>query len=274
MLSIEFNREVDFDEHAMNVLTNVTWAQPLLACLNARGGVKPENIGLLFELRFALELYRAGITAEYEYATGVGDSSIDFRFKHGQEWLIEVVSVFESEAVKRATRQEDQCYETLLMTNDADPTQSPEGEMIRVGEKIGDKVFDKRKGKPTKFPIPNGAIHLIVVDMRGYLGRGLNSSRGNYRPDYLQIAYGTNGNSLESSWMPRTWPDASGNRMPIKGLFEKTNPLKSAALIQQRIHFLGFVHERQYSEGEIADVGFYIPNISIFNGKQEARNTY
>ncbi|MEW6207489.1 MAG: hypothetical protein AB1631_03925 [Acidobacteriota bacterium] len=264
--------EADFTQHAVDVLANVSWAQPLLTRFNKRGGLKSENMPLLFEIRFALELYRAGVRADYEYPTGVGDSSVDFHFKGDTEWIIEVVSVCESDAVKRATHQNGQLYQQRLSTNNADPAQSVEAEMITVEQKIGEKAYVR--GRPTKFPVPNGAIHLIIIDMRGYLGRGRNATSRDFIPDYQQIAYGYRGIPPNLSWMVCYWDGRSGNREPIKGLFERSNPLKSAPLIQERIHFLGFVLERNYCEGEIADVGYYLANPHLFSDDMQAREAY
>jgi hypothetical protein len=109
----------------------------------------------------------------------------------------------------------------------------------RVEEKIGEKVQTK-DGSPTKFPAPNGAIHLILVDMRGYI------DGGSHKNPYRQIAYGAGDPEVNKEWVPESWQGLSGKRAPIKGMFEVGNPLPASQLVQEHIHFLGFINEREY----------------------------
>jgi hypothetical protein len=71
--------EYDFTTEAMDALQSVPWAAPLLRAAQTRDLLKAEDKPLMFEVRFAFELHRAGMIAEYEYPTGVGGSSVDFR---------------------------------------------------------------------------------------------------------------------------------------------------------------------------------------------------
>ena len=82
--------EREQDEKAIAVLQQVPWAQPLLRNLEQRGGVLQANMPLLFEVRYAYELHRRDCSAEYEYLTGVGDSSVDFRIPVTSDWLVEL----------------------------------------------------------------------------------------------------------------------------------------------------------------------------------------
>jgi hypothetical protein len=68
----------------------------------------------------------------------------------------------------------------------------------------------------------------------------------------------------ESPWETRT----------LKGLFEGDNPLPAPRLIQERIHFLGFVAEREYSESEIGTIGYYLANWHLFSTDAEAREAF
>src|SRR5262245_11597470 len=126
---------------AMEALRSVSWAAPLLARVAAAGGVCSQSMPLLFEVRFAYELQRCGVGVEYEYPTGVGNSTVDFRTRGSQEWLIELVSVRESVALQRATHQNGLRYGRSLITGAADPAASPEAEMITAMGKIAQKVF-------------------------------------------------------------------------------------------------------------------------------------
>src|SRR5712692_1244714 len=105
--------EVQRTERAIAELSTVSWASPLLARLSRAGGITNENMPLMFEVRFAQELHRAGVTAEYEFHAGVGDSSVEFRLDTTPTWLIELVSVRASDAAKRAIRQVGLIYEQL-----------------------------------------------------------------------------------------------------------------------------------------------------------------
>jgi len=72
--------ELERTQRAITELSAVPWAQPLLACLARAGGPKPENMPLMFEVRYAQELHHAGVTAQYEFRAGVGDSMVEFHF--------------------------------------------------------------------------------------------------------------------------------------------------------------------------------------------------
>ena len=94
----------------------------------------------MFEVRFAQELHRAGVTAEYEFHAGVGDSSVEFRLDTTPTWLIELVSVRASDAAKGAIRQVELIYEQLLRPTPDDTGRSEKAEMIATEQKIGEKV--------------------------------------------------------------------------------------------------------------------------------------
>ena len=118
--------------------------------------------------------------------------------------------------------------------------------MIIAQMKIGEKVLTK--GIPTKFRQPSEMIHMILVDMRSYLGLGGDLA------DYRQIAYGADGipPRLTHYWQSQ----------PIKGLFEDipNHPLHAATLIRERIHFLGFIAENEYRSDEIRERTYCLPN--------------
>jgi hypothetical protein len=175
--------EVDGTKRAMEALAKVPWAKPVLARLRRAGGIKPENMPLMFEVRFAEELHRAGVTAEYEFPAGVGKSTVEFRLNTKPTWLIELVSIRTSDAARRATRQIGPlCHEQLFRLTPEDPGASEEGEIITAEQKIGEKVLSH--GRPTKFPPRDGSLRLILSDMRGYL------DEGGKPEDYWETAYG------------------------------------------------------------------------------------
>ncbi len=249
MLSLQ---ELQYTEFAVEELRAVAWATKLLERLEQNGGLVPENAPLMFEVRFAYELHRQGVEGQYEYAAGVGDSTVDFRLLGDQEWLVELVSVRESEGLREATHRYEFCWTRELSSDAADAKQTEEAEMIVAVSKIAEKVYSA--GQPTKFPKPASALHAILVDMRGYLGEG-----GDIY-DYIQIANGAS-EIPNSEWPARRfWQDR-----PIRGLFERVSnhPLKGSTTAQERIHLLGFVAERDYRPGEIQERAYFRPNPAL-----------
>jgi hypothetical protein len=73
------SKEAQRTERAIRELSEVIWARPVLDRLKRAGGIKSDNMPLMFEVRFAHELYLAGVTAEYEFRAGDDDSTVEFR---------------------------------------------------------------------------------------------------------------------------------------------------------------------------------------------------
>lgn len=261
--------EVERTESAISALSKVKWAKPVLARLERAGGIQPENMPLMFEVRFADELHKAGVTAQYEFPAGVGNSTVEFRLNTEPVWLIELVSVRTSDAAHRATHQIGPlCYEQLLRPTPEDPGRGEEGEMITAEQKIGEKVFSR--GRPTKFPPPDGSLRLILTDMRGYLDEGGDLA------DYNEIAYGWRALARlqHGEMMVHHWKTAEGKFEPIKGLFEHGNPLAAAKSVRERIHFLGFVREERFYDGEIQQTSLLLPNGELFATQDDAVRAY
>jgi hypothetical protein len=74
-----------------------------------------------------------------------------------------------------------------LRSDASDPRQSEEGETLNAQGCIGEKLFDRKRGR-IKFPVPAGAIQMVMIDARGFLGDG-----GGDEVDWHQIAYGAHG---------------------------------------------------------------------------------
>ncbi len=262
-------READFTRRARKALAGKRWAEPLLGRVTKAGGLVAGAMPLLFEIRFAYELYRAGSTPEYEYPAGVGQSTVEFRIpiSAAREWLVELVSIRASEPAKSAIRETGLIYQQVFSNAARDRKQSEEAEMITAEQKIGEKVF--ARGRPTKFPLPGAsALHAIVVDMRGYLDGGGDVF------DYRQMAYGASGIPAKNKWMIHYWEIKPGKRQPIAGLFEHSNRLGAARHVRERIHFLGFVCEREYSDGEIPSTTYYLANPHLFATKAAAQAAF
>lgn len=260
--------EAERTRRAIDELRDVPWARPVVNRLARAGGILPQNMPLMFEVRFAQELHGAGVVARYEFAAGEGASTVEFRLDTEPPWLIELVSVRTSDAAKRATREiRPSLYEQLLEATSDDPGRGEEGEMITAQQKIGEKVYSH--GRTTKFPPPDGSVRLILTDIRGYLDEG-----GDHY-DYYEMAYGSRGLPEQiREYHTRFWKNHNGRFEPIKGLFERDNPLAAALYIQQRVHFLGFIRERTFQEWEIRDWSLLLPNPQLLRTKEEQERTY
>lgn len=255
--------EVIYTKRIIHVLRSVSWAAPLVRRFEQAGGPSLATMPLMFELRFAYELHQADAVADYEYRAGVGDSTVDFRIRSSPEWLVELVSVRESEGLRRAT-QDMGLFRTKVLSSDAaDPSQSEEAEMITALQRIGQKVCVN--GEPTKFPEPEGRIHAILADMRGYLGEGGDEY------DYIQMANGTRAIPPAEAWRIHYWQGE-----PIRGLFENVSghPLRAAPLARARIHMFGFVTETQFEEGEISRKTFFQANPNLLPKETDQLATY
>jgi hypothetical protein len=217
----------------------------------------------LFEIRFAAAIAAAGLFAEYEHSSGVGNSTVDFRVALDPPWLVELVSLHETDAFKAATWSNGACQGYMLRTDADDPKQSTEGETLKAQERIGAKVFEQKRG-PIKFPEPDGSIHMVMVDARGFGGDGHDDAA-----DWSQIAHGPRGRNPALCWTDRK----TGVRMPIKGLFEPQCPLAAAQTLQARLHVIGFICERTFAEKEISARAVYRCNSSLFETKRATNVT-
>ncbi len=259
------SREKDYTQVAIDGLRAVSWADPLLSRLSVAGDLISANMPLMFEVRFAYELHCLGVTAEYEYKAGVGNSTVEFRIPGAQPWLVELVSVRKSDAMRRATTTKG-IVTILKPDSDADRSQSEAAEVITAEQKIAEKVF--ANDRPTKFPKPGNFFHMIFVDIRGYL------DAGGDRIDWLEMTAGTSNLPRDRYMGIHYWRGANGELQPVRGLFEKGNPIRGASYVQERIHVIGFVRERKYVVGEIQNSAFYVPNRSLFRSDQEVTNAF
>jgi hypothetical protein len=264
---------------AVDRLGSVAWAKPLLVQAapildRLRVGltdkdayranpVTPAEASFLFEIRFARALANAGLKATYEYAAGAGTSTVDFRVELDPPWLVELVSLHESGAFKAASWTDGTFGGYILRTDADDPRQSEEGETLKAHERIGAKVFDSKRG-PIKFPEPAGAIHMVMVDARGFMGDGHGDAA-----DWRQMIHGPIG--LEHYFVKYWTNPKTGERAAIRGLFEKECPLPAAAVAQQRLHVIGIICERDFKASEIVEKSFHLCNPALFSDEAAAR---
>lgn len=247
--------EWSLTKRAVKELSSAGWAQPLLRRFEQAGGMCHAAKPIMFEVRYAYELHRAGIEPVYEQPTGAGESRVDFLIPANPPWLVELVSIGVSDAVK-ASRWQSGLFTGMQLGNDPDhPERSEAGEIIKVQEKIA--------AKARKFPAPADARHMILVDMRAYL------DNGGDRLDYREMMYGWYG-------VPRDMPFARhefrGER--IRGLMETDARCRDAKALQSRVHFIGFVTEKRYGEGEIRRRGYHLANWHLFADDLAAQDAF
>ena len=285
-------REVEGTLACVDLLKAVHWAAPLLA--TTKGIVDKLLVGivdrkayaaspllaaeksLLFEIRVAAALATAGVDATYEHRAGVGDSTVDFLVRlEPRPWLVELVSLHESVAVKAAAWSrvdEDESGAKIerfgfsLGLDNEEPKQTDEGETLKAQQRIGAKVFDSREKKPVKFPAPGAAVHMLLVDARGFLGGGLGDEA-----DWRHLVYGASGLRPE---LVKLWKDPyTGKEAAIRGLFEAECPLPAAALVRERLHVIAFVCETDFAPNELRERMVMCCNPLLFESEATARAT-
>ena len=231
------NAKTAKEKRARESLKGRVWAKPLLATLEGQSGSE----GFLFELRFAHEIARAGVTPSYEHKTGVGNSTVDFCLSSGAvQWHVELVTVEASAAVADAAVRESIGpgieVETMTLGREASRVdgvpltakQTPESELLRIMSKLEAKVADSR-GRPIKFPPPEpGVYSMVLIDMRRFEGIGAPD-----RDHCRQIVRGPGLVRHEGNVMSH--PDGA----PIFGLWDAANPRAAAQIARERVHVLG-----------------------------------
>jgi hypothetical protein len=159
----------------------------------------------------------------------------------------------ETQAVKDATQthidEEGIAWAELsLSTNAEKPAQSPEGETLKAVERICQKC--ERDGRPHKFPAPNRAYHVILIDFRTFIEGGDVHDR---------IHIGLGGESVGSEFCRLVW---RGNL--ISGVFNERTQVRGAAEARARVHFIGFVNEKKFEHGIFGAATQFIGNPYLF----------
>lgn len=270
MLSLR-QEEVDATNTAVEVLRDQAWAQPMIARFQREGGCSKANMPLMFEIRYGLALHDCGLSPAYEYATGVGNTSVDFMFDTEARWLVEAYSLAETEAAVAATSSEGVFFGRVLQSPRLigageeltaeerqrrlnEQKQSVEGETFQTIERLASKVSDGKA--PLKFPMPAAKTYtLLAVDARN-LFQG-HADRG----DLDQIAFGAN--AVPAGYRCY-WPGGDGSLIPLRGLFDSDNQSPKAKHFQERIHFVTFIVEKTYARDELGTIGYYVINPHLF----------
>lgn len=267
MVGFLTEREADYCEGLLTEF-KVDGFLPALVAAVEQGGLNTANMPFLFELRYAKSLKDRGINPDYERNT-LNATSVDFGFTTavGTPVLAELVSISVSEAVHSATQHqvdEDgiEWSQLILCTNNEDPRFSEEGEVLLVQQKICEKVY--RNAQAVKFPPPanDGTLNVLVVDMRGFLG-----GNGGDNADCVQLTFG---NAQVNEWARRFWDDpVSGQRVPIRGLFEATNRPRGAPTLRARIHGILFTRDTGYVDGTLIGTSFLVHNPHLITTQAE-----
>jgi hypothetical protein len=263
--------EAAYCQQIAESLKDLSWTKLLLQRLIEAGGVSnPNSRPHLFELRFAAELARSGAAIDYEYRAGVDNTTVEFRVvTPSSEWLIELVSLGVSRPVRDATKLKGDLWFRELSSDAEDCRQTEEREMVLAQEKIVQKVFDWRRQRPVKFPeVAPDRFHVIVADVRGYLGDGDGDCI-----DYAQMAYGEAGIPSDYRAFTHCWPPRQGS--PIPGLFQGENSLVTGArTLQDRIHYLVFVNEMTFGPGHFGSQLFWASNPYLIPDSTVAKETF
>jgi len=249
------DNEAQFSATILDELVDPFWARQLITEIKDNGGITRANKSRLFELRFAYSLHQKGIVPRYEIS-GEGDSTLDFGFTSAaQDWAVELMRLEETLAVQSATQSWLEADGVMqgslhLSTNADDPRQSTEGETIKAVERICQKC--ERNGRPHKFPVPDGTYHALLVDFRTFLDGGDSADR---------IHVGLGGEYVKNEFCRLRWKGEL-----ISGVFNLRTNVRGAEQARQRVHFIGFVDEKDYCPGAFGDATQFVANPQLFAG--------
>lgn len=252
--------EAQFVKTIMCELVDEPRVVRLLRDIKRNGGLTPANKARFFELRFGYALHQAGITPDYE-VKGEAQSKLDFGFTaSGQCWLVELMRLHETEAVKRATttgKDDDGIVwgKRSLGTNSRHAEQSEAGETIKAVQRICQKC--EWNGEPHKFPIPDAAYHVMLVDFRTFL----------LSDEYDRVHVGLGGEYVSEKFCRRYW---DGNL--ISGVFSSRTESHGAQELRERVHFLGFVCEKTYEKGAFGRATQFVANPNLFQSAEEVQS--
>jgi hypothetical protein len=218
-----------------------------------------------FELRQGYALHKAGIALDYEIPAE-GTSTIDFGFaSDGRPWNIELMRLEETDAAISATRNRvdengTQWTGRLLWSHAEDQRQTLEGETLKAIERICQKC--EQDGKPYKFLPPTNQINALIIDFRTF-----NSGHSDMH-DLDHVIYG--GHTVP--WQYRLyWGKAP--RL-ISGVYSPETRLKGAALLRERVHFIGIARERTFAPDELPRVTKFFANPHLFPDQAAAEAAF
>jgi hypothetical protein len=249
-------REAERMKTILAELASEPWAQAVLNDVRQKGGLVGKNMANFFELRFGHALHEAGFGVEYE-VPGEGASILDFGFtSKGQSWKVEMMRLQETKAGKAATKtgvdeHGGRWARQILSSDNKDKKQSPEGETLKAVQRICQKC--ESGGKPHKFPKPDKALHVILVDLRTF-------KNGGDVHDRMHIGLG--GEYVKEPF--RMYWGEGEKRKLISGVFGPRTKVNGSTEARERVHFIGFVRERSFQPGELATVTQFVANPLLF----------
>ena len=129
---------------------------------------------------------------------------------------------------------------------------------MKAVERICQKC--ERKGRPVKFPLPNGTYHALLVDFRNFHG-------GADEDDCIHVALG--GKYVKNEVCRFRWKGKL-----ISGVFDPQTESHGAEQARQRVHFIGFVSEKTYDLGEFGSVTRFVPNPQLFVDADAERTAF
>ena len=246
--------EHKYNQECLKALQSCSWANNLIQKANKLGFTEA-SMPTHFEVRFAYALSKTGLVIQNGYKSGtknseIKDSDVDFCVTEGNgtKWLIELTSLDESKEVKENTWVAGNVFGCTLK----DPTKF----IIRAQGAVFEKVAKRNKKNsnettPTKFLIPEkkDQFNIIIIDMRGF------AIGGPDRHDYKAIIEG--GDPFQNP-ATKQWEE-------IKGIFDPLHPDTRTKFLQERIHGVGFLNEKNYIDEEIEEILELFPNPNLFN---------
>ena len=256
--------EIEYTKNCVQKMGSCLWANKLITEFNKimtnNDEFPEEKRALLFEIRFAYALSKLGHDIQNGYKCGtknseIGVSDVDFCISetNGTKWFIELTSLNESNDVKEKTILNANWFS--YTSRESDPNKEPDSYKIyrRAQSNILEKAAKKKDevtAKPTKFLPPKaGEYNIIIIDMRGFMVATPD------KHDYAAVINGENAN----------WDKG------LKGLFDQNHPDPRVKYLQERIHGIGFILERNYVEGELQEVLEIFANPKFFKSDDELK---
>ena len=249
-------------DEAIEELRRIDWANELLSVIEHNGGVSFDNTSFLFELRFAIALHSEEIVPTYE-APGEAKSTLDFEFTHNdQKWRIELLRLNETMAARNAIQKVQvglvNIWRRVFSSGHPNNLASEEGETLKAVQRICQKCA--RKGRPHKFPAPDGAIHVLLIDARTLLS----GTTDMY--DWIHIGLG--GEYLTQEFHRRYWEGTL-----ISGVFNSRTTVHGAKWAQERLHLIGFMKEEQFGVCDFGSSIKFVANPFLFDSMEDLQNT-
>lgn len=248
-------REVLYSSECRDVLRLAPWARPLERPIDNRGLEKADP-SLRFELRVGRLLSDRSPAVQYEWPTGVGGSTVDFRVVLGKDWLIELTEVVMAYEVDQqcnwhATSDPGVFRRAVHLGSGRDHEHrhlTPEGDSMRLRDKIVEKA--------RKFPAPGERVHAVLVRANSFQLGAADID------DWLQLAYGPEAVREEAQLT------FQGNE--VAGLFAPAND--DTRTLRERVHLVGFARERDFAPDEIARRAIWARNPELVASTSKAQD--